>query len=66
MYKDDLARMADDWVKVTEDVRADPDAWKTSGDVYTPHQGDKPWIAEMYGYSFGASKNNIWHITNDE
>lgn len=23
--------------------------------------GRKPWISEMYGYSFGASSSNVWH-----
>ena len=23
--------------------------------------GEKPWIAEMYGYVFGAAKANVWH-----
>ena len=36
-------------------------AWKLSGDVYATHPGDKPWISEMYGYSFGAAKANVWH-----
>lgn len=23
--------------------------------------GRKPWISEMYGYSFGCSSSNVWH-----
>lgn len=65
MVREDLARMASDWVTITEDVRADPDAWTLSGDVFTKNPGDKPWIAEMYGYSYGAAKADVWHNTND-
>lgn len=36
-------------------------AWELSGDSYSTHPGDKPWISEMYGYSFGAAKANVWH-----
>jgi hypothetical protein len=36
-------------------------AYKYSGDVYAVHPGDKPWISEMYGYAFGASKADLWH-----
>jgi len=36
-------------------------AWTLSGDSYTPHPGDRPWIAEMYGYSYGAAKAGIAH-----
>lgn len=36
-------------------------AWHLSGDVYATHPGDKPWISEMYGYSFGAAKADVWH-----
>jgi hypothetical protein len=36
-------------------------AWNLTGDVYSTHPGDKPWISEMYGYSFGAAKANVWH-----
>lgn len=24
-------------------------------------QGGKPWISEMYGYSFACAKSNVWH-----
>ena len=36
-------------------------AWRLSGDAYAVHPGDKPWISEMYGYSFGAAKADVWH-----
>ena len=28
--------------------------------------GDKPWISEMYGYSFGCAKAGVWHTTRSE
>lgn len=65
MSKADLRRMASDWVTITEDVRADPEAWTLSGDAFTKKPGDKPWIAEMYGYSYAAAKADVWHHTND-
>ncbi len=37
-------------------------AWRLSGDQYAIHPGDKPWISEMYGYSYGAAKADVWHI----
>lgn len=36
-------------------------AWNLTGDVFSIHKGDKPWISEMYGYSFGAAKADVWH-----
>ena len=36
-------------------------AWTLSGDSYTPNPGDKPWISEMYGFSYGCAKADIWH-----
>ena len=41
-------------------------AWTLSGDSYTPHPGDRPWIAEMYGYSYGAAKAGIAHEWLDD
>ena len=35
MRTEDLKRVAPVWIKYSEDVRADPDAWNTSGDSYT-------------------------------
>ncbi|CAK0787529.1 hypothetical protein CVIRNUC_010749 [Coccomyxa viridis] len=60
----DLGDVLPLWIKYTEDVRADPDAWNSSGDSYTTHAGMKPWIAEMYGYSFGCSSADVWHHTD--
>ena len=34
-----------------------------SGDVYVP-KGGRPWISEMYGYSFGCAKAGLWHVAN--
>ena len=65
MHTEDLHRMMDGWISITEEVRADPDAWKLSGDVFTKKPGDKPWIAEMYGYSYAAARANIWHHTDN-
>ena len=62
MHRDDLKRAAPLWLKYTEDVRADPDAWTLTGDSYSTHPGDKPWISEMYGYSYACAKANVWHI----
>ncbi|CAL8464472.1 g4007 [Coccomyxa elongata] len=64
MRTEDLKVVLPLWIKYTEDVRADRDAWNTSGDAYTKHPGEKPWIAEMYGYSFGAAAANVWHKTD--
>ena len=38
-------------------------AWKLTGDAYSKNPGDKPWISEMYGYSFACSKSDVWHHT---
>lgn len=37
-----------------------------TGDVYSKNPGDKPWISEMYGYSFGAAKAGVWHKSEVE
>ncbi|KAG2499026.1 hypothetical protein HYH03_003211 [Edaphochlamys debaryana] len=60
MHREDLQRVAPLWLKFTEDVREDPEAWRLSGDQYV-EKGGKPWISEMYGYAFGAAKANVWH-----
>ena len=39
-------------------------AWHLSGDVYSTKAGIKPWISEMYGYSFAAAKHGMWHQTD--
>ena len=64
MATEDLKRVAPLWLRYTEDVRFDPDAWELTGDAYSAHPGDKPWISEMYGYSFGAAKADVWHTVN--
>ena len=46
---------------VSKGASAGLQAWTLSGDSYTPHPGDRPWIAEMYGYSYGAAKAGIAH-----
>jgi len=40
-------------------------AWRFAGDSYATKPGDKPWISEMYGYSFGAAKAGVWHVADD-
>ena len=47
MRTEDLKRVNPLWIKYSEDVRADPDAWNTSGDAYTKVQRlFSPGIAE--------------------
>ena len=36
-------------------------AWNTTGDSYSIHPGDKPWISEMYGYSYACASADVWH-----
>lgn len=38
-------------------------AWELTGDAYSKKPGDKPWISEMYGYSYACSKSDVWHTT---
>lgn len=40
--------------------RVCPQAYADSGDTASK-KGDRIWIAEMYGYSFGAAKSDVWH-----
>ncbi|KAK9819905.1 hypothetical protein WJX72_003823 [[Myrmecia] bisecta] len=61
MDKNDLRRVAPLWLKYSMDVRNDPDAWNLTGDHYSIHPGDKPWISEMYGYSYGTAHAGVWH-----
>eukprot|EP00197_Chlamydomonas_leiostraca_P011661 CAMPEP_0202878240 /NCGR_PEP_ID=MMETSP1391-20130828/31891_1 /ASSEMBLY_ACC=CAM_ASM_000867 /TAXON_ID=1034604 /ORGANISM="Chlamydomonas leiostraca, Strain SAG 11-49" /LENGTH=283 /DNA_ID=CAMNT_0049560401 /DNA_START=177 /DNA_END=1025 /DNA_ORIENTATION=- len=63
IHRDDLSKVAPQWLKVTEDVREDPEAWRLSGDQYV-EKGGRPWISEMYGYVFAAAKSNVWHKWN--
>jgi hypothetical protein len=64
--KHDLRAMSKLWLKYTADVRNDTMAWKYAGDSYATKAGDKPWISEMYGYSFGAAKANVSHIWDED
>lgn len=41
--------------------RSHAQAYKYAGDALAKNQGDKPWLAEMYGYAFGAAKADVWH-----
>ncbi|KAK9918872.1 hypothetical protein WJX75_007695 [Coccomyxa subellipsoidea] len=61
MAKEDLKMVAPMWSTFTRKVRNDPKAWNLTGDMHTLEPGEKPWIAEMYGYVFGAAKANVWH-----
>ncbi|KAK9864376.1 hypothetical protein WJX84_004323, partial [Apatococcus fuscideae] len=61
MYKDDMKRVAPLWLKYSRAVRHDPDAWNLTGDAFTKGPGDKPWISEMYGYSYGTAAADVWH-----
>ncbi|EFN59242.1 hypothetical protein CHLNCDRAFT_138234 [Chlorella variabilis] len=61
MNVEDLRRVGPGWLKYTEDVRFDPDAWELTGDAYSTHKGDRPWISEMYGYSYGCAAADVWH-----
>ena len=36
-------------------------AWNETNDEFATQPGRKPWIAEMYGYSFGAARAGVWH-----
>ncbi|KIZ01491.1 hypothetical protein MNEG_6466 [Monoraphidium neglectum] len=42
------------------------EAWKYAGDTLARNQGDKPWLAEMYGYVFAAAKADVWHRWDKE
>ena len=42
-----------------------PKAFQDSGDAASK-KGDRIWIAEMYGYVFGAAKAGLWHKWGDE
>ena len=56
----DLLTIAPLWLKYTEDVRNDPNAWNLTGDQYVK-PGGRAWISEMYGYVFAAAAAGIWH-----
>lgn len=65
MHRDDLSRLAPNWYNWTKIMRTDMEAYKDSGDTASK-KGDRIWIAEMYGYSFGAAKSNVWHIWKED
>ncbi|KAG1673277.1 hypothetical protein FOA52_002557 [Chlamydomonas sp. UWO 241] len=65
MHRDDLTRVAPMWLQYTQDVRQDPESWHLSGDSYV-EKGGKPWISEMYGYSFACAKAGVWHTWDRE
>eukprot|EP00756_Hemistasia_phaeocysticola_P060111 Hpha_TRINITY_DN374_c0_g2::TRINITY_DN374_c0_g2_i1::g.112714::m.112714/K20781/SGT1; peptidyl serine alpha-galactosyltransferase len=76
---DDLRRVAPLWLRYTQRVRADPDSWANTGDVYNCPEsrgkkgcqgkacgcGSPPWISEMYGYVFAASEVGLRHTVNN-
>lgn len=39
-------------------------AWELTGDAYSTHPGDRPWISEMYGYSYACAKADVWHTVH--
>eukprot|EP01065_Artemidia_motanka_P040566 TRINITY_DN5105_c0_g1_i1.p1 TRINITY_DN5105_c0_g1~~TRINITY_DN5105_c0_g1_i1.p1 ORF type:complete len:547 (+),score=131.86 TRINITY_DN5105_c0_g1_i1:520-2160(+) len=73
----DLRRVAPLWLRYTQRVRADPDSWANTGDLFNCRgapagcQGKEckcpgpPWISEMYGYVFGASEANLTHVIDN-
>lgn len=61
MSTKDLEKVAPMWLSFTTAVRNDPTAWNTTGDSYSIHPGDKPWISEMYGYSYACAAADVWH-----
>jgi hypothetical protein len=40
-------------------------AYKDSGDT-AAGKNERIWIAEMYGYAFGAATANVWHVWGDD
>ncbi|KAL0035276.1 hypothetical protein WJX79_009858 [Trebouxia sp. C0005] len=61
MSTKDLEKVAPMWLSFTTAVRNDPTACNTTGDSYSIHPGDKPWISEMYGYSYACAAADVWH-----
>lgn len=69
MLTDDMRRVAPLWLKYTEDVRTAPfgrEVWFKMGDAYVTEENPRPWISEMYGYSFGAAHAGVDHLVNRE
>eukprot|EP00878_Enallax_costatus_P023272 GHUV01024743.1.p1 GENE.GHUV01024743.1~~GHUV01024743.1.p1 ORF type:complete len:564 (+),score=175.47 GHUV01024743.1:251-1942(+) len=65
MHRDDLRKLAPQWLNYTGIMRTDMEAYKDSGDTASK-KGDRIWIAEMYGYSFGAAKSDVWHTWRED
>ncbi len=40
-------------------------AWNLTGDEFTKHPGERSWMSEMYGYSYGAAIAGVWHRKMD-
>ncbi|EFN52293.1 hypothetical protein CHLNCDRAFT_58899 [Chlorella variabilis] len=59
-HREDMRRIAPLWLKYTENVRDDPRAWELAGEPGRA-PGERPWICEMYGYSFAAARLGVWH-----
>ena len=70
-HRDDLRRIAPLWLKYCGRVRTEPERyWRINGsipadiptgDAYVKF-GKAPWIAEMYGYAFGAAEAGVEHV----
>ena len=57
MHIEDLRQVAPLWLKWTEEVRADPESWGNTGDIFNANgKAGPPWIAEMYGYVFACAE----------
>ncbi|CAL8472223.1 g11765 [Coccomyxa elongata] len=63
MAKSDLKKVAPLWLEYSRRFRLDPATYNgnLTGDDFTKHPGDKSWMSEMYGYSYGAAVANVWH-----
>ncbi|GBF96079.1 peptidyl serine alpha-galactosyltransferase [Raphidocelis subcapitata] len=62
MRVDDARALAPLWHEYTVRVRNDSLAYKDSGDAAAEGKvGERIWIAEMYGYAFGAAVSGLWH-----
>jgi hypothetical protein len=66
IHREDLRAVAPLWLQYARAVRRDPEAWRLAGDFYATKRGDRPWISEMYGYSFAAAKLGLRHCWDEE
>lgn len=67
MYVSDMRRVAPHWLSYTEAVRTAPDGrnfWFRLGDAYVTEEHPRPWISEMYGYSFGSAAAGVDHMVD--